>query len=348
MKLSGQINLFDMVTDSGEPCNHYDRILLESPTPEIMASFVKMFPKIRGYGDEPTKYQNIMVSISGGWDSDIIMDMIERVGYKAGSVKYVFFNTGMEYQATLEHLDYLERHYGVKIHRERAVVPVPKGCREHGVPFLSKRVSQNIHALQINGFDWTEKSFDELSNRYKCKAAVAWWCNTDKPPYSISRYPGLKEFMIKHPPDFAISDWCCTGAKKKTSERLKQKYSPDLEVLGVRKGEGGIRATAYHSCFSEKSSGADSYRPLFWWKKEDKLSYDAKFALRHSDCYEKYGFRRTGCAACPFGTDFEKKLEAARIHEPKLYRLANAVFGKSYEYTRQYLAFRKEMENETH
>ena len=51
----------------------------------------------------------IMVSISGGSDSDITMDMFERLGYDEGEVVYVWFDTGLEYDATKRHLKYLEQ-----------------------------------------------------------------------------------------------------------------------------------------------------------------------------------------------------------------------------------------------
>jgi 3'-phosphoadenosine 5'-phosphosulfate sulfotransferase (PAPS reductase)/FAD synthetase len=272
--------------------------------------------------------------------------MIERVGYKPGAVKYVFFNTGMEYEATIEHIRYLERRYGITIHRERAVVPVPRGCREHGVPFLSKKISQYIMRLQRHGFRWEDRPIDELMMEYpRCKAALRWWCNDwgENSQVNINRRRYLKEFMIQNPPDFKISDSCCDGAKKKTAKRIVKLYKPDLSVQGVRKAEGGARGVAINSCFSEVAGGVDVYRPVFWWKSFDKAEYDNKFQLCHSECYTKYGLGRTGCACCPFGRNFEQELEAARIHEPKLYNLANAVFGKSYEYTREYLKFREEM-----
>ena len=68
-------------------------------------------------------YKNIACSVSGGADSDILIDICEKV--KPHGVHYVWFDTGIEYQATKEHLKYLEEHYGITIERERAVKPVP-------------------------------------------------------------------------------------------------------------------------------------------------------------------------------------------------------------------------------
>lgn len=94
-------------------------------------------------------YKNIVVSISGGADSDIMIDMCERLEAK---VHYIFFNTGIEYQATFEHLDYLENKYGIEIERINALIPVPLGCKKYGVPFLSKHVSEYVGGLQKHDF----------------------------------------------------------------------------------------------------------------------------------------------------------------------------------------------------
>ena len=51
------------------------------------------------------KYQKICCSISGGSDSDVMLDIIWRCD-KDNKVEYVWFDTGLEYQATKKHLKY--------------------------------------------------------------------------------------------------------------------------------------------------------------------------------------------------------------------------------------------------
>ena len=53
--------------------------------------------------------------------------------------------------------------------------------------------------------------------------------------------------------------------------------------------------------------------------------------------------KRTGCAGCPFGRDFEYELEVIQKYEPRLYKAVNNIFGESYEYTRRYREFCKQM-----
>ena len=108
---------------------------------------------------EDDRAKTISVSISGGADSDLILDMVAKIRPDA---KFVWFNTGMEYEATKRHLKYLEERYGITIERVRASVPVPLATRRLGYPFLAKMVSENIGRLQRSGFDWSDRPFEEL------------------------------------------------------------------------------------------------------------------------------------------------------------------------------------------
>lgn len=85
-------------------------------------------------------YKNPVCSISGGSDSDIMLDLIERIRGDR-PVIYVFFDTGIEYAATKRHLEYLEKRYCIHIERVSANLPVPSGCKKYGLPFISKEFS---------------------------------------------------------------------------------------------------------------------------------------------------------------------------------------------------------------
>ena len=80
---------------------------------------------------------------------------------------------------------------------------------------------------------------------------------------------------------------------------------------------------------------------MFWYKDEDKKQYQESYNVQNSRCYTEYGLKRTGCAGCPFGKDFEFELEVIQKYEPKLYKAVNNIFGDSYEYTRKYKEFYK-------
>ena len=114
-----------------------------------------------------------------------------------------------------------------------------------------------------------------------------------------------------------------------------------MHITGIRKAEGGVRATAYKSCFDNTGKGYDNYRPIFWFKDEDKLSYSKLFNISNSKCYSDYGLKRTGCCGCPYGKDCNFELKVLEKYEPKLYKAVNNVFKDSYEYTKKYYEFRR-------
>ena len=63
--------------------------------------------------------------------------------------------------------------------------------------------------------------------------------------------------------------------------------------------------------------------------------------IKHSDAYAIYGLKRTGCAGCPFGQNFEQELDVIKNFEPKLDKGINNIFGRVYEWTRLYNEFKK-------
>lgn len=292
-------------------------------------------------------------SISGGSDSDIVLDLIHKVD-EDGKVKYFWIDTGLEYSATKEHLDYLEQKYGITIERVKPDKPIPTCVKQYGVPFLSKYVSEQMMRLQAHGFQWEDEPLEVLLQRYpRCKTALQWWCGerySDKDGvqkisrFSIYRNRFLKEFIMQNPPDFPISNKCCEYAKKKPAKRIVKEHDADLDITGIRQAEGGIRSAAFKTCFSEcKSKGCNTFRPVFWYTDGDKKDYEQMFDVQHSRCYTEYGLRRTGCVGCPFSKHINEELAIIEEHEPNLYKAAVNIFGKSYEYTAKYRAFVKEM-----
>ena len=78
----------------------------------VLDNFVKAYSIINR-----SQYKTIFCSISGGSDSDVMMDIIYKVDVNK-EVTYVWFDTGLEYEATKRHIEYLEKKYDVKIMRE--------------------------------------------------------------------------------------------------------------------------------------------------------------------------------------------------------------------------------------
>ena len=326
-----------------------DYLITAGENVTIFDSFVKMDSILNQKG-----YQNIACSISGGADSDIMIDMCEKVA--PHKVRYVFFDTGLEYQATNDHLKWLEGAYGIEIERRRAEVPIPLSAKKFGQPFVNKLVSERIENLQRHEFDFQDRPFEEQLKLFNqnggASASLKWFTNQygDKTKYKKSSWnveynTALKEFLIQNPPRFKVSPQCCYGAKKKPSHHYIREEKIDLMLVGIRKAEGGVRSVSYKSCFDEYSTKQKSavYRPLFWYTDNDRADYERIFNVQHSRCYTEYGLKRTGCVGCPFNRNLDEILGIIREHEPKLYKACTNIFGESYEYTRKYRAFQKKM-----
>ena len=299
----------------------------------IFDAFEKMHSVFFQYPDK----SRIMVSISGGSDSDIMLDMCMHFDTKK-EMHYVFYDTGIEYEATKRHFDYLEKRYDVEIERIKAVEPVPLAVKRGGLPFLSKTISQKINRATIKGFCFADNDIDKLNITEK-----KWWTNELDSKFSINENYGLKEFLTENPPDFNISDYCCFGAKKKTAHKFEKHNGIQLALMGMRRAEGGARISR-QSCFNNATkSSIANYTPLWWFSDNDKSEYEKLFGIVHSDCYTVYGMKRTGCTGCPFGSGFELELKIIEKYEPKLHKACLNIFGKSYEYTRKYRAFKKAM-----
>lgn len=104
----------------------------------VLDNFVKAYSII----NRP-QYKTIFCSISGGSDSDVMMDIIYKVDVNK-KVTYVWFDTGLEYEATKRHIEYLEKKYGVKIMRERELLSLFLQLAENMVNHFFLRMCHSI------------------------------------------------------------------------------------------------------------------------------------------------------------------------------------------------------------
>jgi len=290
--------------------------------------------------------KEIAVAYSGGADSDVIMHFLRNNGH---DVKGIFYDTGIEFKATHDHVEYM-RTLGFDIEKIRAVRAVPTSNKMYGHPFLNKRVSDYLQRLQSHEFDFSvdgELPLATLLVKYpKCKTALRWWTNDwgDGSRFNIDRNKHLKEFLIQYGLPFKVSGKCCDGAKKMPFRKYAKEHSLDLIILGIRKSEGGSRAGAYSNCFvSPKSYKYGMYFPTFWWNNAVREQYILEHDIVLSAAYTKYGLQRTGCAACPFGRNFDYELDILEEYEPRLHKGITNIFKDTHGWTRKYRAFQEEM-----
>ena len=324
--------------------------------------------------DAPAKFQAILgiimtrlkqhpdaiCSYSGGADSDILIDLIEQARKIAPSlpkVKYVFFNTGLEMQATKDHVKEVAEKYGVEIEEVRPKINIVQATRQHGVPFVSKIMSGGLSEWQKKGVplsaadeyqiaDDKEAKRKELKERYpKCESVLNFLCccNSKGEPrpniqlvINSSKY--MLDFIKECPPDFKISAKCCDYCKKQIAHRVQKNY--EMVITGERRDEGGMRSVPRKDntalCFTETADKKYRFRPLYYVSDKDKAWYKETYGIKYSDAYEVYGLTRTGCCGCPISYKAVDDLEKIRPFEPNVVKAAWSIFGKSYEYRRKY------------
>lgn len=328
--------------------------------------------------DAPAKFQAIqsiiakrlkehpkaICSYSGGSDSDIMIDIIERTRpvFDLPPVKYVFFNTGLEMRATRDHVRATAEKYGVEIEEIRPKVNIVNASRRYGIPFVSKIMSEGLSewqkkrvplfiAREYEAASDKAAKRQELRKRYpKCESLINFLCccnSAGEPRPNIqlvinsSKY--MLDFIREWPPDFLISAKCCDCCKKDIAHKVQKDY--EMIITGERRAEGGMRSVPRKDssamCFTETGAGQYRLRPLYYVTDEDKAWYKDYYHIRYSDAYEVYGLTRTGCCGCPISYKAVEDLEKIRPYEPNLVRAAWNVFGQSYEYRARYVEYKK-------
>ena len=308
-----------------------------------------------------TEHPNAICSYSGGSDSDIMIDVIERTRKLFGlpPIKYVFFETGLEMRATRDHVKATAEKYGVEIETARPKIGIVNAVRKNGVPFVSKIMSAGLSEWQKKGIplsiseeynkaqDKTAKRA-ELKARYPgCESVINFLCccnSAGEPRPNIqlvinsSRY--MLDFIRDNPPDFQISAKCCDYCKKQVAHRIQKDY--EMIITGERRDEGGMRSVPRQGdankamCFGETANGQYRLRPLYYVSDADKLWYKEYYKIRYSDAYEVYGLTRTGCCGCPISYKAVDDLRMIEPYEPNVVKAAWNIFGDSYRYRAKY------------
>lgn len=315
-------------------------------------------------GKHLKEHPNAVCSYSGGADSDIMIDIIEKARhtFNLPPVKYVFFNTGLEMKATKDHVKRTAEKYKVEIQECRPKINIVQASRKYGIPFVSKIMSGGLSDWQrkeiplsiAEEYDQAEDKAakrQELRERYpKCESVINFLCccnaaGEPRPNIQLvinsSKY--MRDFIGEYPPDFKISAKCCDYCKKQVAHNIQKDY--EMVITGERRDEGGMRSVPRKDntalCFTETASGQFRLRPLYYVSDKDKVWYKERYGIRYSDAYEVYGLTRTGCCGCPISYKAVEDLDKIRAFEPNVVKAAWNIFGRSYIYRMKYNEYKK-------
>lgn len=187
----------------------------DEPAPEKFQSILGII------GTRLRQHPNAVCSYSGGSDSDILIDIIERARhlFDMPPIKYIFFNTGLEMKATKDHVKDVAQKYGVEIMEYRPKKNIVLSSREYGQPFISKIMSSAMECVQAKKLPFSiKKEYDEaedkaakrqeLRDRYpKSEQGINFLCccNSKGEPRPniqlvINSSLYMYDFMVENPP----------------------------------------------------------------------------------------------------------------------------------------------------
>lgn len=316
------------------------------------------------------QHPHSICSYSGGSDSDIMIHWVEttRKMFNLPPIDYCFFNTGLEMEATKDHVKATEEKYGVKIREVKPKMSIVTAVRKYGQPFVSKIMSAGLEGVQkkdipLSIADEYAEAEDKIAKRTELKARYPncettinflCCCNSKGEPrpniqlvINSSKY--MLDFIKENPIPFKISNHCCDCCKKAPAHAIQKNY--EMVITGERRDEGGMRSVPRKDsttmCFTETADGNYRLRPLYYVSDADKQWYKDTYGIKYSDAYEVYGLTRTGCCGCAIFSKAVADLEKIRPFEPELVTAAWNVFGDSYRYRQQYNDYKKKrMEDE--
>lgn len=235
----------------------------------------------------------IYASFSGGKDSTVMLDIIQRFVVK--NIPAVFCNTGNEFP---EILQFVGKTKNVTVIRPK--IRIKQIIEKYGFPLVSKEQSRYINQakhtksekllnIRLNG---SKKGIGKISEKWK--------------------------FLIQAP--FDVSEKCCDYLKKKPFQKFG-KETGLFPIIGTMAGESRLRLQKWlkHGCNSFETNMLSSY-PLSIWTETDIWAYIHKFGIPYSPIYDK-GIKRTGCMFCGFGCHFkdDRRFYFLKENKQKIY-----------------------------
>ena len=191
------------------------------------------------------EHPNACCSYSGGSDSDILLDLVERTRSKfdLSPVKYYFFNTGLEMKAIKSHVAETAEKYGVEIKTVRPKIGIVTAVRRYGQPFVSKIMSAGLEGVQkkniplsIHDEYWAAEDKAakraELKERYpKSEQSINFLCccNSKGEPRPniqlvINSSAYMLDFIKENPIPFKVSNHCCDCCKKRCCTQGSERF----------------------------------------------------------------------------------------------------------------------------
>lgn len=180
------------------------------------------------------------LSFSGGSDSCLASRLIDEA-LPGNRIPRVFINTGVEYNEVLRFVRELQRK------DDRIVFLSPKGSfkkklEDFWYPFKSKEHSLFLSLYQRNSGNATARNYLSKS-RFGCPKCLTF------------------QFQPGYP--LKVSSACCRENKKKVAREYERTSGRGICMTGMRKAEGGLRASSSGCVVKGNDGNVYRFNPLF-------------------------------------------------------------------------------------
>ncbi|MFX0132255.1 MAG: phosphoadenosine phosphosulfate reductase family protein [Candidatus Hodarchaeota archaeon] len=253
---------------------------------------------------------NVYVSIDGK-DSNVLLHLVRSI---FPNVKAMHVLTGVGFKANTEQLKQLSN-----IEFMRPKKSFFQVIREGNLPFPTKQQSHFIHQCQTGK---SEKLKKRLMTGYMEDGTKTQFCISKKWRWLVNSR-------------FKCSDKCCNILKKEPIKRFEKE-------TGLKPFTGTMVEESNQRKFKYLKDGCNVFEgsyihstPIAFWTEQDVLEYTLRYNLNLSKAYgniirnedgnlEVTGYKRTGCAGCPYGVHLEKypnRYQIMSVKDPELYDL---------------------------
>ena len=258
----------------------------------------------------------VNVSISGGKDSAVLLDLARRA---FPDIEAVYVNTGLDFPEV--------RKFAMDTPNTTVLQPkmrFDEVVREYGWCYPSKDVAHTIYYAR-KGSKWALDRLkgvdaDGTPSKYRKSHYVKW------------------AFLLDSP--FIISDICCRVMKEYPMEKY-QRETGKRPIVGTMAAESERRKQAWlQTGCNNFDSKHPASKPMSFWNNQDVLQYirftGIPIASVYGDIIEDKdgrlcttGEQRTGCVFCPVGCHRDKVNRFQRMAEthPKLHEYCMGALG---------------------
>lgn len=256
------------------------------------------------------------ISYSGGKDSTCLSALVD-LALPTNNIPRVYVDTGIEY------LDVKAFVKSRCLYDPRfLIIPPSKSIRfvldHYGYPFKSKEHSHILSVYQHSGIGKSVKNY------------------LGEGSYIMNVCPKCLKYQFSPTFPLKVSDLCCSNLKKKPFHDYSMRTGRNIAMTGIRKDEGGQRASVAGCVIKDKSGNVVKFHPLLVvsdaFIDEFIKRYDVQLCKLY---YPPFNFKRTGCKGCPYSLDLQEQLSIMDKYLPHERMQCELIWGKVYaEYRR--------------